>query len=152
MTGMLRRNFLKTIPAVAMLPAVQAAPRLKITENSTRSSQGPARNGNDGRPPEPRTSTMHRVGGGSYLEIHTDQGLVGSGRHDAAAIDNAKAPAAGKRSVDYRRLAGPLRYYIGGRPVASIEIALWDLRAKRRQQPVYNFGARRKIVCRPMPA
>ena len=29
---MLRRNFLKTIPAVAMMQAVKAAPRLKITD------------------------------------------------------------------------------------------------------------------------
>src|SRR5271165_2850703 len=125
---MLRRNFLKTIPAVAMLPAIEAAPRLKITEIRLVPLKVLRETGMMEAAWDPGRSTMHRVGGGSYLEIHTDQGLIGIGpAMDATAVGNAKTQLLGKDPFDIERLAGPLRYYIGGRPVASIEIALWDL-------------------------
>ena len=64
----------------------------------------------------PGVSTARRVGGGTYLELHTDQGLIGIGpAMDAAALTNAKAQLVGKDPFDIERLAGPLRYYVGGR-------------------------------------
>jgi L-alanine-DL-glutamate epimerase-like enolase superfamily enzyme len=145
---MLRRDFLKTIPAVAMLPAVQAAPRLKITDIRLVPLKVLRETGMMEAAWDPGTSTMHRIGGGSYLEIHTDRGLIGIGpTMDATALDKAKAQLLGNDPFDIERLAGPLRYYVGGRPVASIEIALWDLMGKATQQPVYKlWGARKDRV------
>jgi L-alanine-DL-glutamate epimerase-like enolase superfamily enzyme len=66
---------------------------------------------------------------------------------DATALDNAKAQLLGKDPFDIERLAGPLRYYVAGRPVASLEIALWDLMGKATQQPVYKlWGAQKDRV------
>jgi D-galactarolactone cycloisomerase len=145
---MLRRSFLKTIPAVALMPAVQAAPRLKITDIRLIPLKVLRETGSMEAAWNPGVSTMRRVGGGSCLEIHTDQGLIGIGpAMDAAALANTKAQLVGKDPFDIERLAGPLRYYVGGRPVSSIEIALWDLVGKASQQPVYKlWGAQRDRV------
>jgi len=145
---MLRRDFLRTIPAVAMLPAVQAAPRLKITDIRLVPLKVLRETGMMEAAWDPGRSTMHRIGGGSYLEIHTDRGLIGIGPSmDASALDNAKAQLLEKDPFDIERLAGPLRYYVGGRPVASLEIALWDLMGKATQQPVYKlWGAQKDRV------
>jgi len=96
----------------------------------------------------PGTSSMNRIGGGSYLEIHTDEGLVGLGPEmDAQALDSTRAQLKGKDPFDIERLAGPLRYYVGGRSVSSIEIALWDLAGKAAQQPLYKlWGAQKDRV------
>jgi len=145
---MLRRNFLKTIPAVAMMPAAQAAPRLKITGIRLIPLKVLRETGSMEAAWNPGVSTMRRVGGGAYLEIHTDQGLIGIGpAMDAGALANTKAQLVGKDPFDIERLAGPLRYYVGGRPVSSIEIALWDLVGKASQQPVYKlWGAQKDRV------
>jgi D-galactarolactone cycloisomerase len=145
---MLRRNFLKTIPAVAMMPAVEAAPRPKITDIRLIPLRVLRETGNMEAAWNPGVSTMRRVGGGAYLEIHTDQGLIGIGPGmDAGVLPNAKAQLVGKDPFDIEKMAGPLRYYVGGRAVSSIEIALWDLVGKASQQPVYKlWGARKDRV------
>src|SRR5436309_13194568 len=95
--AMLRRNFLKAIPAVAMMPATTAAPRLKITDVRLIPVKVLRETGSMEAAWNPGVSTVRRVGGGSYLEIHTDQGLIGIGpAMDAAAVTNAKAQLVGK--------------------------------------------------------
>jgi D-galactarolactone cycloisomerase len=146
--AMLRRNFLKTIPAVAMMQAVKAAPRLKITDVRLIPLKVLRETGSMEAAWNPGVSTVRRVGGGAYLEIHTDQGLIGIGpAMDAAVLANTKAQLVGKDPFDIERMAGPLRYYVGGRAVSSIEIALWDLVGKASQQPVYKlWGAQKDRV------
>jgi D-galactarolactone cycloisomerase len=146
--AMLRRNFLKTIPAVAMMQAVKAAPRLKITDVRLIPLKVLRETGSMEAAWNPGVSTVRRVGGGTYLEIHTDQGLIGIGpAMDAAVLANTKAQLIGKDPFDIERMAGPLRYYVGGRAVSSIEIALWDLVGKASQQPVYKlWGAQKDRV------
>jgi D-galactarolactone cycloisomerase len=145
---MLRRNFLRTIPAAAMLPALDAAPRLKITDVRLVPLKVLRETGKMEAAWNPGTSTTHRVGGGAYLELRTDQGLIGIGPDmDARSLANAKTQLIGKDPFDIERLAGPLRYYVGGRAVSSIEIALWDLVGKAAQQPVYKlWGAQKDRV------
>ena len=145
---MLRRNFLKTIPAIAMMRAVKAAPRLKITDVRLIPLKVLRETGSMEAAWNPGVSTMRRVGGGSYLEIQTDQGLIGIGpAMDAAVVANTKAQLVGKDPFDIERMAGPLRYYVSGRAVSSIEIALWDLVGKASQQPVYKlWGAQKDRV------
>lgn len=145
---MQRRDFLKAIPAFAMAPALAGAPRLKITDVKLIPLKVLKETGMMEAAWNPGVSTMRRIGGGSYLEIHTDQGLAGLGPDmDARALDLAKAQLLGKDPFDIEQMAGPLRYYVGGRAVSSIEIALWDLAGKAAQQPVYKlWGAQKDRV------
>jgi L-alanine-DL-glutamate epimerase-like enolase superfamily enzyme len=146
--GVLRRDFLKTVPTVAMASALQAAPRLKVTDVRLVPLKVLRETGKMEAAWNPGVSTMRRVGGGAYLEIHTDQGLIGIGPDmGVGAIEGTKAQLVGKDPFDIERLAGPLRYYVGGRAVSSIEIALWDLVGKATQQPLYKlWGAQKDRV------
>jgi len=99
---------------------------------------------------DPGTLTTERIGGGSVIEIHTDQGLTGIGPGmDAGSLAAAKAQLVGKDPFDIEQLAGPLRYYVGRSPrtVSALEIALWDLIGKATGQPLYKiWGAAKDRV------
>ena len=147
---MQRRDFLKAIPAAALLPAVQSAPRLKITDIRVVSLKTIQETGTMEAAWNPGTSTIERIGGGSFTEIRTDQGLTGIGPGmDAPSVPGAKALLLGKDPFDIEQFAGPLRYYVGAgsRAVSSLEIALWDLIGKATQQPLYKlWGAAKDRV------
>ena len=150
---MLRRDLLKALPAAALMStalsaALRAAPRVKITDIRIVPLKVLQETGMMEAAWNPGTSTMHRIGGGSYIEIHTDQGLIGLGpQMEAGMLAMAKAQLVGKDPFDIQRLAGPLRYYVGGRAVGCLEIALWDLIGKAAQQPVYKiWGAAKDRV------
>jgi D-galactarolactone cycloisomerase len=144
----LRRSFLKTIPATVMLQATKAAPRLKITGIRLVPLKVLRETGSMEPAWSPGTITRYRVGGGAYLELQTDGGLTGIGpAMDDRAVESARAQLIGHDPFDIAQLAGPLRYYVGGRAVSSIEIALWDLAGKAAQQPVYKlWGAKKDRV------
>jgi L-alanine-DL-glutamate epimerase-like enolase superfamily enzyme len=84
-----------------------------------------------------------RVGGGKYLEIHTDQGLVGIGpAMDASLLPTVNEQLAGKDPFDIETHAARLQYYAGGRTrpaTGSVDIALWDLIGKACGQPLYKL-------------
>jgi L-alanine-DL-glutamate epimerase-like enolase superfamily enzyme len=90
-------------------------------------------------------------GGGSYVEVHTDEGLVGIG----PAVDENLLPAIkqhllGKDPFATEHHAATLRYYARLSPYrgsAGIDIALWDLIGKACGQPLYKLwgGSREKI-------
>ena len=92
------------------------------------------------------------VGGGSYVEIHTDQGLVGIG----PAVDHELLPAVrdmlvGTDPFDMEQHVATLRYYALGLPhkgSAGVDIALWDLVGKACQQPLYKLwgGGKQKVA------
>jgi L-alanine-DL-glutamate epimerase-like enolase superfamily enzyme len=98
----------------------------------------------------PGTMTTQQIGGGSFIEIQTDQGLTGIGpAMDPTSLDAAKAQLIGKDPFDVEQLAGPLRYYVGGSPrtISALEIALWDLIGKATGQPLYKlWGAAKDRV------
>src|ERR1035441_4932362 len=104
---MQRRSFLKAIPAAAMLPAVQAAPRMKIADIRVVPLKTIRETGAMEAAWNPGTRTTYRIGGGSFTEIHTDQGLTGIGPGmDAASVPAAKAQLLGKDPRSEERRVG----------------------------------------------
>lgn len=91
-----------------------------------------------------------RVGGGSFTEVHTDQGLVGVG----PGIDRASAPSfeaklVGKDPFDTEQHIAMLRYdAAGGVRASNLDIALWDLIGKACGQPIYKLlgGAKDRVT------
>ena len=100
---------------------------------------------------EPGGRITFRAGGGAYLEIHTDEGLVGIGpAMDASLLPTVKERLAGKDPYEIERHAARLRYDGRGhlrRGTASVDIALWDLIGKASGQPLYEVwgGGRDKV-------
>ena len=91
----------------------------------------------------PGTNMRFTIGGRSFVEVHTDQGLVGIG----PGIDPQLLPAVqtclvGKDPFDYEGHAATLRYYAQGMPyrgTAGVDVALWDLMGKATGQPLYKL-------------
>ncbi len=96
------------------------------------------------------TRMSFAIGGGSYLEVHTDQGLVGIGPDvDPAVIPSLKRAFVGKDPFDTERYIAQNRFYTGSGPQRNqaIDIALWDLIGKACNQPLYKlFGAAKEAV------
>ena len=147
---MQRRDFLKSVPPVVLMPQLRSAPRLKITDIRIVNLKSVRETGKMEAAWNPGTVATHRIGGGSVIEIHTDQGLSGIGPAiDNGALDPAKAQLIGMDPFSIEQLAGPLRYYVGQSPrtVSSLEIALWDLIGKAAGQPLYKlWGAAKDRV------
>jgi L-alanine-DL-glutamate epimerase-like enolase superfamily enzyme len=145
-----RRDFLKTLPPLALAPAARPATRLKITDIRIVPLKTVRETGTMEAAWNPGTVTTHRIGGGSFIEIHTDQGLIGIGPGmEAASLPAAKAQLMGKDPFDLEQHAGRLRYYAGAnsRAVSSLEIALWDIIGKSSGQPLYKlWGAAKDRV------
>jgi D-galactarolactone cycloisomerase len=91
------------------------------------------------------------IGGGAFVEIHTDAGLVGIG----PAVEESQLPAArqvlvGQDPFNMEYLERAMLYYVGGahyRGRAGLDIALWDLIGKACGQPLYKLwgGAKDKV-------
>src|SRR5207237_367230 len=91
-----------------------------------------------------------RIGGTTFIEVLTDQGLIGLGPSVAEGeVESLKARLTGRDPFDIERLAAELRggFGAGGgrgggrggataRGGASAEIALWDLIGKATNQPL----------------
>ena len=92
-----------------------------------------------------------QVGGGSFLEVHSDQGLVGIGPGmDPGLLPAVKAQLLGQDPFDTESHSARLRYYAAGasyRGSASLDIALWDLIGRATQQPLYKLwgGGKEKV-------
>jgi L-alanine-DL-glutamate epimerase-like enolase superfamily enzyme len=101
---------------------------------------------------DPGGRMTFRVGGGAYLEIHTDEGLVGIGPPiDPSLLPTVNEQLAGTDPFDVEAHAGRVQYYAGGRGrrgTAGVDIALWDLIGKATGQPLYKLwgGGRDKVV------
>jgi L-alanine-DL-glutamate epimerase-like enolase superfamily enzyme len=132
------------------MPQLRSAPRLKITDIRIVSLKVVRETGKMEAAWNPGTVSTYRIGGGSIIEIHTDQGLSGIGPAiDAATLDLCKTQLIGKDPFHVEQMAGPLRYYAGGSPrtISSLEIALWDLIGKATGQPLYKiWGAAKDRV------
>src|ERR1700730_2952147 len=119
---MLRRDILKALPLFAA-PAVRSAPRLKITDIRVVPLKMVREVGTMEAAWNPGTRTTHRIGGGSFTEIQTDQGLTGIGPGmDPGALPVGKAQLLGRDPFDIEHHAGPLRYYLGSnsRAISSL--------------------------------
>jgi D-galactarolactone cycloisomerase len=148
--AMQRRDFLKSASIAALMPQLRAAVPLKITDIRIVNLKVVRETGKMEMAWNPGTITTQRIGGGSVVEIQTDQGLTGIGPGmDAAMLEAAKAQLVGKDPFHIEQLAGPLRYYVGGSPrtISALEIALWDLIGKATGQPLYKlWGAAKDRV------
>jgi len=100
----------------------------------------------------PGSRSRFQKGGGSYVEVHTDQGIVGIGPAvDPQFIPAIKQYLVGKDPFDVEQHAAALRYYVLGIPyrgVAGVDIALWDIIGKASNQPLYKLwgGGRDKVI------
>jgi L-alanine-DL-glutamate epimerase-like enolase superfamily enzyme len=109
---MRRRDFLKALPA---LPAVAAVPRLlgariKITDIRIVQLRTIKDLGSFQGFMGPGDTNPVRVGGGSIVEIHTDQGLVGIGPSvDPVQLPGLKAELIGQDPFDLQLLVANLR-------------------------------------------
>jgi L-alanine-DL-glutamate epimerase-like enolase superfamily enzyme len=148
-TGLHRRDFLKTLPALAAVPRLHGA-RIKITDVRI----VPLKVIKDlGSYPDwlgnPRAI---RIGGGAFVEVQTDQGITGIGPEIAPTLLPAvKALLVGADPFDVdlhaERLYG-LQAGIGYRGSAGVEIALWDVIGKASNQPLYKLwgGGRDRVA------
>jgi L-alanine-DL-glutamate epimerase-like enolase superfamily enzyme len=85
---MRRRDFLKTLPAIPGVPRLSGA-RIKIADVRIVRLRTIKEIGSYQGFMGPGDTNVVRIGGGSFIEIHTDQGLVGIG----PAIDPVQLPA-----------------------------------------------------------
>ena len=72
---MQRRDFLKSASLAALMPQLHAAVRLKITDIRIVNLKVVRETGKMEAAWNPGTMTRQRIGGGSVIEIQTDQGL-----------------------------------------------------------------------------
>ena len=126
----------------SLMPQLRSAVPLKITDIRIVKLKVVRETGKMEAAWNPGTVSTQRIGGGSVIEIQTDQGLSGIGPGmDPAWLEAAKSQLIGKDPFSIEQLAGPLRYYLGGSPrtVSALEIALWDLIGKATGQPLYKL-------------
>src|SRR6187402_115967 len=92
------------------------------------------------------------VGGGSVLQIQTDQGLTGIGPGiDPSLLEAVRVQLVGRDPFDTEQHAARLRYYAAGasyRGGSCVDVALWDLIGKACGQPLYKLfgGAKDRVI------
>jgi D-galactarolactone cycloisomerase len=138
-------------PALAVQKAVHRAGRMKITKVRNVRLKLVKELGTLEPAWWPGSTLNFRVGGGAFLEIRTDQGLVGIG----PAIDPTLVPVVqkalvGKDPFDTEQHNALLRYEGAGERyegAANVDIALWDLVGKACGQPIYKLlgGGKDKV-------
>ena len=100
----------------------------------------------------PGSSMPFAVGGGSFFEIRTDQGLTGIGPGiDPSLLEAVRGQLVGKDPFDTEQHSARLGYYAQGpsyRGSGCVDIALWDLIGKACGQPLYKMwgGARDRVI------
>ena len=150
---MQRRTFMKSVSAAATAAAASASGgalaqgaglNLKITDIRLRKIRlvrelGSTPQYHPGRP------AISRVGGQTFVEVRTNQGLTGIGPGvEPATINAAKELLIGQDPFDIDSHAYELFRLVNG---ANIEIALWDLIGKATGLPLYKlWGGTRKTL------
>jgi L-alanine-DL-glutamate epimerase-like enolase superfamily enzyme len=128
-----------------------AAARLKVTDVRVTPLRTVREAGSIEPAWNPGGSMSFRVGGGSFTEILTDQGLRGIGPGmDPGLVAAVKAQIVGQDPFGIETHSARLRYYAAGSPYrgsSSVDIALWDLIGKACGQPLYKLwgGGRDKV-------
>ena len=152
---MRRRSFLLAFAASTLplrLRAQRSAGRLKITEICNVNFRVIREAGSIEPAWNPGTPTKYTVGGGSVVEIRTDQGLVGIGPGvEESLLPAVRAQLVGKDPFDTEEHSARLRYYAAGlsyRGGANLDIALWDLLGKACGQPLYKLwgGGKDRVI------
>jgi len=100
----------------------------------------------------PGDRLMFQRGGGSFIEIETEDGLTGIGPEtDDRFLPMLKRCLIGKDAFDVERLSARLRYYLPAgtyyQQVGSVDIALWDLVGKACGEPLHRlFGSSKRTL------
>ena len=101
----------------------------------------------------PGHQLLVQKGGGSYVEVLTDEGITGIGPEiDDRFIPTLHNCLIGKDPTEVDLLSGMLQYYLPCgthyQHVAGADIALWDIVGKAKGQPLYKLwsGTKDKIV------
>jgi L-alanine-DL-glutamate epimerase-like enolase superfamily enzyme len=143
-----RRQFLKSLPALAAVPRLRGA-RIKVTDVRLTALKVSKDLGS--YPDWLGNPRPIKIGGGFIAEVLTDQGVtgIGPGNMDPTLLPAVKALLVGADPFDVELHAQRL-YDIaatGNRGTAGIEIALWDLIGKVTGQPLYKLwgGGRDKV-------
>jgi D-galactarolactone cycloisomerase len=149
---MRRRDFLKTLPAVAALPAIPRLRGARIRITDVRNVPLKMTKDMGSYPDWVGNPRGIRIGGGSFTEIQSDQGISGIG----PGVDDAVLPAIkhlliGADPFDVDLHAERLYEVRGGsgyRGTAGAEIAIWDLIGKAANQPLYKLwgGGRNRVA------
>ncbi len=120
-------------------------PRIKITDVRSRNLRVVKEMGELEPAWSVGTMSQFRIGGGAFVEIHTDQGISGIGQAvNPALIPDIRELLVGKDPFDVEQHAASLQYYVHGMPyrgVAGVDIALWDLIGKASGQLFYKLRA-----------
>ncbi len=151
-----RRQFLASLLPLAAqarlaAQAVQVSVRLKISDIRVVPLRTVKEAGSIEPAWNPGGTMSFRVGGGSFTEIVTDQGLAGIGPGiDPGLLPAVKAQLVGKDPFDIEVHSARLRYYAGGSPYrgsGAVDIALWDLIGRATEQPLYKLwgGGKDKV-------
>jgi D-galactarolactone cycloisomerase len=110
---MQRRDFLKALPALAMVPRLLAA-QIKITDIRIVRLRVIKEVGSFQGFMGPGDTNVVRIGGGSIVEVHTDAGLVGIGPAiDPVQLPALKAQLIGQDPFDIQILVANLREVTG---------------------------------------
>ena len=147
-----RRSFV-SLPGLALPLQAQTTPRprLKITDIRVVPLRAVKQVGSIEPAWNPGGRMAFEIGGGSFVEIRTDQGLTGIGPGmDPALLAAVKLQLVGKDPFDIEEHAARLRYYAAGvayRGSAGVDMALWDLIGKACGQPLYKLwgGGKDKV-------
>ena len=82
-------------------------------------------------------------GGGSFTEVHTDEGIVGIGPGmDPSIIEPVKNVVVGEDPFEIEHIAQRLKYYVHTLPykgAAGVDVAIWDVIGKASGQPLYKL-------------
>jgi len=150
-----RRDFLKALSALTVIPFAASARsafagvKMKITDLRIIPLRVEREvgslidfNGN---------TRSYQLGGGNFVEVHTDQGLVGIGPGlNEGERERFKSLIVGQDPFNIESLASRLIYNgsTGVRGAASVEIALWDLIGKAANQPLYKLwgGVQDRVI------
>lgn len=153
--AMTRRHFFAAFAAAAhpfAAKAQRAAGRIQITEVRNINLRTVRNVGSLEPAWNPGGTMPFAVGGGSFVEVRTDQGLSGIGPGiDDALLPALRAQLVGKDPFDTEQHSARLRYYAQGasyRGGSNVDIALWDLIGKACNQPLYKLwgGSRERVM------
>lgn len=92
----------------------------------------------------PGDKLMFQRGGGSFIEIETEDGLTGIGPEtDERFLPMLKRCLVGKDALQVEQLSAQLRYYLPAgtyyQQVGCVDIALWDLVGKAAGMPLHSL-------------